>query len=125
MLARNRIVFFEGKFVSGILRIFLCVIRTMSGELTHQTNQLSLRVLLCHSSLLKLLLQTSANYSKKIRRWLGSIRNPVAPLVFLISLPSVFKLAAELFDHASGGNVVVIASDKHPFDIKLMCLVET
>ena len=51
MFASDWIVLFQANFFGRILRIFCGVVRTVATEVTYQTNQLSLRILLCHYSL--------------------------------------------------------------------------
>ena len=49
VLTRDWVVLFKTDFLSGILSILCGVVCTVTSKFAHQTNQLTLRVLLCHS----------------------------------------------------------------------------
>ena len=49
VLTSNWVVLLEADFFSRVLRVLGGVVSTVTSELTHQTNQLSLRILLCHN----------------------------------------------------------------------------
>jgi len=51
VLTRDWVVLFKTDFLSGVLRVFGSVVRTVTCKLTYKTNQLALCVLLCHNFL--------------------------------------------------------------------------
>jgi hypothetical protein len=50
VLARDWVILLEADFFSRVLRVLGGVVCTVTSEFTDQTNQLTLRVLLCHES---------------------------------------------------------------------------